>query len=504
MLGFRRRLDACLLRGLAPHHAIPPGADAGCELVIALDHVDRLAQASRRGLDADRARLGALLRRHPQPVVAPHARAPGDLFRPPPLDVDDSSAPAVLHHESRRRIRIERGDLVVDVPAQRDADAAFLAQRQIVALPDVVEAEELHHQMMGGAAAGLDEGDRVVARIGVEEVGVERSHHIVGQAEPEHVAIERHGVVDVLDVQHGMTHAERSGAEARDRAAGLERLARGLGAVDDFEPIAERIGEHDEVLDAPFIRQRARAAGNLDPGLLKSRGKIIERGGVGHLPTEESHAFAAVFADDHALLAVVHPQRQALAAALDELHPEELGAEALPVLERFCTNADIAETLNIHGAASVRAQSCAGIWASLTILANFARSALNRCSNASGVLATAPLPVMRRRSSTSGAASAALARCWMAATSSRSATVGTSGSAAERLAPATASARTVPAATCGSVAAIGVIATWISPVMRAGKMAASPLYGTGWMSTPAAVLNISMVRWSGLPAPVMP
>jgi hypothetical protein len=30
-----------------------------------------------------------------------------------------------------------------------------------------------------------------------------------------------------------------------------------------------------------------------------------------------------------------------------------LGAEARPVLERFCTNADIAETLNIHGAASV-------------------------------------------------------------------------------------------------------------------------------------------------------
>src|SRR5260221_6423082 len=150
-----------------------------------------------------------------------------------------------------------------------------------------------------------------------------------------------------------MTHAERPGAEAGDRAAGLERRARGLGAVEYFEPIAERIGEHDEILDAAFIRERARAAGNLDPGLLQSRGKIIERGGVGHLPAEESDPLAAVFAYDHALLAVVHPQRQTLAAALDELHPEELGAEARPVLERFCTNADIAETLNIHGAASV-------------------------------------------------------------------------------------------------------------------------------------------------------
>src|SRR5262249_49379393 len=94
-------------------------------------------------------------------------------------------------------------------------------------------------------------------------------------------------------------------------------------------------------------------------------GKTIERGGVGHLPTEESHAFAAVFADDHALLAVVHPQRQALAAALDELHPEELGAEALPVLERFCTNADIAETLNIHGGGLRESSILRGKWASV-------------------------------------------------------------------------------------------------------------------------------------------
>src|SRR5262249_16047289 len=109
--------------------------------------------------------------------------------------------------------------------------------------------------------------------------------------------------------------------EARDRAAGLERIARGLGAMEDFEPVAERNGQHDEVLDAAFIRKRAGAAGNLDPGPLQRRGEIVERGGVGHLPTEESATLAAVFADEHALLAVVHPQRQALTAPLDELHP---------------------------------------------------------------------------------------------------------------------------------------------------------------------------------------
>src|SRR6266516_2191052 len=65
----------------------------------------------------------------------------------------------------------------------------------------------------------------------------------------------------------------------------------------------------------------ARAAGNLNPGPLQPRGKIIERGGVGDLPTEESDTLAAVFTDEHALLAIVHPQREAFAAPLDELHP---------------------------------------------------------------------------------------------------------------------------------------------------------------------------------------
>ena len=73
-----------------------------------------------------------------------------------------------------------------------------------------------------------------------------------------------------FDVQHGVTHAERPGAEARDRAAGLERVGGGLGAMEDLEPVAERIGEHDQVLDAALVGERARAARDLHPGLLQS------------------------------------------------------------------------------------------------------------------------------------------------------------------------------------------------------------------------------------------
>ena len=68
----------------------------------------------------------------------------------------------------------------------------------------------------------------------MEEIGRERLGEIVAELEAEDVPIERHHLADLLAVEHGVAHAERAGAEAGDRAAGLERLGRGLGAVEDF------------------------------------------------------------------------------------------------------------------------------------------------------------------------------------------------------------------------------------------------------------------------------
>src|SRR4029079_17465417 len=87
-------------RGCAAKDAVPPRADAGCELIVALEHVHRFAQAAGGGLDADRARFDTFPRCHPQPVVAPHAGTEGHLFGLPAVDVDDTPAPAVLDHES--------------------------------------------------------------------------------------------------------------------------------------------------------------------------------------------------------------------------------------------------------------------------------------------------------------------------------------------------------------------------------------------------------------------
>ena len=57
-------------------------------------------------------------------------------------------------------------------------------------LPDIVEAIKLDHEMVCGVASGFDEGDRMVARVGMEEIGVERPRHVVGEAEAGHVDVD--------------------------------------------------------------------------------------------------------------------------------------------------------------------------------------------------------------------------------------------------------------------------------------------------------------------------
>src|SRR5689334_2884510 len=87
-------------------------------------------------------RFGVIRRRQPAPVVPPQARAFFALIGLPVLDVDRARAPAVFDHESRGRPRVKRCDEVTGVPAERYRNTAFVGERQIVALADVIETEE--------------------------------------------------------------------------------------------------------------------------------------------------------------------------------------------------------------------------------------------------------------------------------------------------------------------------------------------------------------------------
>src|SRR6266705_1947392 len=113
--------------------------------------------------------------------------------------------------------------------------------------------------MMHAVPAGLDEGEAVVAPVDMEEERLEWLQAVVGQPEAEDVAIERDHLVEPLDRRDRMAHAERAGAEAGDRAARPERLGRGLGEMEDFKPAAGRVGENDQVDDAPLLGKTAGA-----------------------------------------------------------------------------------------------------------------------------------------------------------------------------------------------------------------------------------------------------
>src|SRR6266536_5414067 len=221
-----------LAAGLA--RCVPPRAGAGRERVIPLDHLHGLALSLERGARAHLARLDELVGRDPGALVPPQARPIRHLGRLPGVGIDRAAAPAVLDQEARRRARIERGHEIVGMPAERRGGAALLARGEIIGLADVVEHEELDHEMMDAVVPGFQHREAVVPGIDVEEVDFERLDHVVAQPQPEHVLIEPQHVLDALDREHDVPHAERPGAESGDGAAGPERLGRDLGAVKGF------------------------------------------------------------------------------------------------------------------------------------------------------------------------------------------------------------------------------------------------------------------------------
>jgi hypothetical protein len=196
--------------------------------------------------------------------------------------------------------------------------------------------------------AALGESEAVMARIDVEEEDAERPQHIVADAEAEHVLVERQHVIQPLHRKNDVPHAKRPGAEPRDIAPGLERIAGDLGAVKNLEPVADRVVEDDQVGDAPLLGERARGACNRHARSLDAGGDGVERRRIRDLPAEEAGALATVFIDDQALPAVVHAERERLRAFVHKLHAEQIGAEGAPIFERLGTDANIAQALDFH------------------------------------------------------------------------------------------------------------------------------------------------------------
>src|SRR5258708_13350856 len=122
--------------------------------------------------------------------------------------------------------------------AERDRDASLLGAREIVALADIVEAEQLDHHVMGGVLPGLDEGEAMVPLVDVHEIAAERAQPIIAEPEAEQLAVERHDPIDAVHVQHHMAHAERAGAETRNVAPGPDRPPPPFPLINTLPPCA--------------------------------------------------------------------------------------------------------------------------------------------------------------------------------------------------------------------------------------------------------------------------
>src|SRR5262249_28602315 len=152
-------------------------------------------------------------------------------------------------------------------------------------------------------------------------------------------------------VEHHMPHAERTGAEARDGPARLERSASLLRTVEDFEAIARRISEADARRHAAQREVRHRHLLDAELGGIDAGGDGVVCLGIRHLPAEDGGGVCAA-GHDEALLAIVHAELEHCGAALHQLKAEKARSVRGPVVEPVRMDTDISERVEGHACCS--------------------------------------------------------------------------------------------------------------------------------------------------------
>src|SRR5262249_8820331 len=113
-----------------------------------------------------------------------------------------------------------------------------------------------------------------------------------------------------LDVEYDVSQSQGTGAKAGNATSRSERLGRRLRAVEQFQPVADRIGKRDQIGNMALISKGATAVCDLNATVVEMRRPRIERIGVGNLPAKKAKALAAIRLDDDPLLAIVHAESQ--------------------------------------------------------------------------------------------------------------------------------------------------------------------------------------------------
>src|ERR1700756_2463275 len=101
--------------------------------------------------------------------MAPEAGSGAHFYRLPCCDIYLAPAPAILDEEVRRRLHVERCDVVIAMPAKRHLDLVGLRSRDVVTLADIVQRIEFDQEMMHALPRALEKSKAVVACIHMQK-----------------------------------------------------------------------------------------------------------------------------------------------------------------------------------------------------------------------------------------------------------------------------------------------------------------------------------------------
>src|SRR5581483_694860 len=195
-------------------------------------------------------------------------------------------------------------------------------------------------------------GQRVVARVAVEEVGVDEGVDLVRLPEAE-LLVEAGGGGQVGHDAHDVAETLFAGHEPRQGPPRLELAGLRELAVVQLVDGAARIGHPHQAPHGPLLALLVGALGHGVAGGGQLVGRLGQVVVAGQLPAEIGQAVLGAGVDGQAVVAVVHAQVDApRPLAVDELHSEDGGAELLPLLRLGGLDTDVAQGPDLHRSAS--------------------------------------------------------------------------------------------------------------------------------------------------------
>jgi hypothetical protein len=265
--------------------------------------------------------------------------------------VDGAAVPAIFKREVGGISHVEGDHVVVHVAAEVDSDRDAEPQARIAASADVVEGITLKHNVIDAlwSSGSLRGCDGVVARI-AEEKG--EANNAAGRAglcevrdtEAEEVAVKAQSLIQAVGIQEDVAEAHVAGLEAAHGACRMEGLLVDRATAEDPGTDAIGVGAFEEIYYAAIIGLVAAASGHRYAAALQLLDNAPESSKIWHLPANKPEVVAAVRAQLHTVVILVHAEiGNSFVVAGNDLHTENNGSEVVPCLRAADVEAKVTE-----------------------------------------------------------------------------------------------------------------------------------------------------------------